>query len=162
METAERLISRLVEFARGTPHRTFVVYPLVALLVKVIGSQGRPRLRWRFAPLLAWGYLQYRWCGEYRRDQGGGGRGMETLPDNIVTTGPHGYIRNPMYLGHIIFLLGLGLFARSKLVLLFGLGVAWWFNRRVEADERRLEELWGEAYRTYKAEVPRWLPRLPF
>ena len=87
---------------------------------------------------------------------------MQTLPEDMVTTGPYAYIRNSMYLGHIIFLLGLGLFARSKLVLLFALGVAWWFNQRVEADERRLGELWGEAYRTYKAAVPRRLPRLPF
>ena len=87
---------------------------------------------------------------------------MQTLPNSMVTTGPYAYIRNPMYLGHIIFLLGLALFARSKLVLAFALGVAWWFNRRVEADERRLEELWGEPYRSYKATVPRWLPHLPF
>ena len=54
----EGLTSRFVEFARSTPHRTFVIYPFVVLLVKVIGSRGRPRFHWRYAPLLAWGYLQ--------------------------------------------------------------------------------------------------------
>ena len=162
MQISEQLLNRLADFARGTPHRTFVVYPIAVPAVKVVGSGGRPRFHWRYAPLLAWGYLQYRLCGEYRSPRAGGGGGMQTLPNSMVTTGPYAYIRNPMYLGHIIFLLGLALFARSKLVLAFALGVAWWFNRRVEADERRLEELWGEPYRSYKAAVPRWLPRLPF
>ncbi len=153
------LLERMLEFAHSTPHRTFVIYPLTVVLLKVLGSWGNPRFRWRYAPLLAWGYLQYRLCGEYRRARPGGGWGMQTLPDQMVTTGPYAYTRNPMYLGHIIFLLGLGLFARSKRVLLFAAGVALWFNRRVEADERRLEELWGQPYRSYRATVPRWLPK---
>ena len=156
----EGLTSRIVEFARSTPHRTFVIYPLVVLLVKVIGSRGRTRFHWRYAPLLAWGYLQYRLCGEYRRGRAGGGWGMQTLPERMVTTGPYAYTRNPMYLGHIIFLVGLGLFVRSKLVLLFAAAVAHWMNKRVEADEQRLEQLWGLPYRAYRASVPRWIPKL--
>jgi hypothetical protein len=158
---SETLIDRALAFARSTPHRTFVLYPLAVLLIKVVGSRGRPRLRWRYTPLLAWGYLQYRLCGEYRRPRAAGGWGMQTLLENLVTTGPYAYIRNPMYLGHIIFLTGLALFTRSKLVLLFTAGVALWFNSRVDMDERRLEDLWGEPYRAYKATVPRWLPRPP-
>ncbi len=139
------VLGRMLDFARGTPHRTFVIYPLAVLLLKVIGSGGNPSFRWRYAPLLVWGYLQYRLCGEYRRTRSGGGWGMQTLPEQMVTTGPYAYTRNPMYLGHIIFLVGLGLFL--------------WFNRRVEADERRLEKVWGQPYRAYRATVPRWLPR---
>lgn len=156
----EDLIDRALAFARGTPHRTFILYPLAVLIVKVVGSGGRPQLRWRYTPLLAWGYLQYRLCGEYRRPRAAGGWGMQTLPEHMVTTGPYAYVRNSMYLGHLIFLVGLALFTRSKLVLLFAAGVALWFNHRVRADERRLEELWGEPYRAYKATVRRWLPGL--
>jgi protein-S-isoprenylcysteine O-methyltransferase Ste14 len=157
--TVQDALRRFLAFARSTPHRTFVVYPLTVLVLKVLASRGNPRFRWRFAPLLAWGYLQYRLCGEYRRARAGGGWGMQTLPDQMVTTGPYAYTRNPMYLGHLIFLFGLGLFVRSKLVLIFAAGIAYWFNQRVAEDERRLETLWGTPYRAYRASVPRWLPK---
>ncbi len=153
------LSDRAIAFARSTPHRTFILYPLAVLLAKVIGSGGRPRFRWQYLPLLAWGYLQYRLCGGYRRPHAGGGSGMQTPPATMVTTGPYAYIRNPMYLGHIIFLVGVALVARSRLVFLLAAVVAWWFNKRVGSDERQLEELWGEPYRTYKRSVPRWLPK---
>jgi protein-S-isoprenylcysteine O-methyltransferase Ste14 len=63
-----------------------------------------------------------------------------------------------MYLAHIIFLTGLALLSRSRLAWALALGVALWFNHRVEDDERRLDELFGDRYRAYKARVPRWLP----
>ena len=156
----DAIIHRAISLARNTPRRTFVLYPLAVLLVRVIGSAGHPRLRWRYLPLLAWGYLQYRLVGEYRRPRAGGGSGMQALPELMVTTGPYAYMRNPMYLAHIIFLFGLALLTHSRFAFLLAATVAWWFNERVERDERRLEELWGEPYRTYKAAVPRWIPWL--
>ena len=112
----------------------------------------------RFAPLLVWGYLQYQLCGDYRQRLHAGSRGMERLPDRIIRSGPYGYTRNPMYLGHLIFMLGLGLVTRSKLAWLILLANVPWFHMRVLEDEERLREHFGEEYEAYCRDVKRWVP----
>jgi hypothetical protein len=150
----------MLAFVRRTPNRTFVLYPALVLGAQMLVQQGRPRLAWRYAPLLAWGYLQYRLCGGYRRARGGGGPGIDVPPEDLITTGPYAVVRNPMYLGHLIFLAGVWLFARSWLGLLLLTGTAWWFHDRVGADEQRLADQFGEPYREYQARVSRWIPGL--
>lgn len=111
-------------------------------------------------PLLAWGYLQYKWVGIYRTRQGGGGPGVSVPPERIVAAGPYRFVRNPMYLGHLIFFAGIALTLGSWLaaaVLAFHIV---WFDRRVREDEARLGELFGEPYREYCRRVKRWLPGL--
>jgi protein-S-isoprenylcysteine O-methyltransferase Ste14 len=62
-----------------------------------------------------------------------------------------------MYLGHIIFLLGLTLTLQSWLGALVTAATAVWFQSRVRRDERRLEERFGQPYRDYSARVGRWI-----
>src|SRR5579859_2858397 len=94
---------------RGTPNRTFIFYPAVVLLTH------RRIERPRFLPLLVWGYLQYRLIGQHRQRQRAGSRGFDRPPNRLLTKGPYAVSRNPMYLGHLIFLLGLALTTGSKL-----------------------------------------------
>ena len=155
---SEELAQTALRYARGTPHRTFVLYPALVLGLKLLTSCGHPRVAWRYLPLLAWGYLEYRLCRVYRGRHGGGGPGLDHPPTTLVTTGPYAYTRNPMYLGHVIFLVGLALFARSRLALLLAAGVAWWFDQRVRADEERLAHLFGDQYVYYRSTVARWIP----
>jgi len=145
---------------RKTPFRTFVLYPLITLIWELSFRQGRLDLQPIFFPLMLWGYLQYRLCGRYRIKRGGGGPGLEIPPERLVTTGPYAYTRNPMYLGHIIFLAGLTLTLKSLLAgLLTGAG-ACWFHARALKDERRMTERFGTPYVEYTASVKRWLPGL--
>lgn len=109
---------------------------------------------------MLWGYLQYRLCGLYRVKRGGGGPGLETPPERLVTTGPYAYSRNPMYLGHIIFLTGLTLTLKSLLAALITVATALWFHFRVRGDEKKLAQLLGEPYLAYAKQVKRWLPGL--
>jgi hypothetical protein len=160
----DSVIAALRRGFRRTPIRTFGFYPVLVLSYELVRRRGRLHPAWDFIPMMAWGYLQYRLCGNYRLARGGGGPGLEVPPTDLVTSGPYGIVRNPMYLGHIIFLTGLALFARSWLGALVAAGTAWWFDRRVAGDEQRLVERFGAPYVDYLSRVPRWIPgasRLP-
>ena len=143
-----------------TPNRTFVLYPVIVLLGRVLSGADRPKLDLRFSPLLVWGYLQYRFVGGYRVERGRGGAGIEVPPDDLVQTGPYEYTRNPMYLGHLIFLAGLTLTTRSRVAAAILGANAVWFHQRVLDDETRLAAQFGARYEAYRARVKRWIPGL--
>ncbi|MGH3315726.1 MAG: methyltransferase family protein [Nocardioidaceae bacterium] len=81
------------------------------------------------------------------------------MPDQLITTGPYGMTRNPMYLGHLVFLAGLALSTRSPLAVAAALVHAPWFDARVRRDEQRLRRRFGAGYDDYCKSVPRWIPR---
>lgn len=143
----------------STSRRNFVLTPIVVGMEQL--ARRRPLdLRWSF--LLAVGYLMYDRAGDYRTARGGGGPGQSgPPPEHIVATGPYAFTRNPMYLGHLVFLAGLALTTRSPLAAAaLAINVPW-FDRHAQRDEERLTELFGEEYTAYRDRVPRWLPRLP-
>ena len=148
-----RLISR-------TPIRTFILYPVIALIWELAWNRGKLKFQPIFFPLMLWGYLQYRLCGVYRIKRGGGGPGLERPPERLVATGPYAYTRNPMYLGHIIFLAGLALTLQSWFAAAIMVGVAIWFHARVVSDEKKLAERLGKPYVDYTNSVRRWIPGL--
>ena len=142
----------------GTSNRTFIVWPVALFAIEALVQQGTPAIHWWGLPLLAWGYFQYRLVGNYRTDTGGGGPGIAVPPDRIVDSGPYRWVRNPMYLGHLIFFAGLALSLGSWIA--FGVLVfhVFWFDRRVRQDEERLAQIFGEPYREYCRRVKRWIP----
>ena len=145
---------------RSSSFRTFLLYPLIVVSWEWLLNEGKLRLEPWFLPLPAWGYLQYWLIGKYRLRLGGGGPGMNTPPERLVTTGPFAWCRNPMYLGHIIFLLGLALTLQSVLGALIAVATAVWFHLRLQRDEKRLAERFGQPYLDYTARVRRWVPGL--
>ena len=147
-------------FLRRTPARTFVLYPLLTLAWELFLNSGSFRLQPFFLLLMVWGYLQYRWCSVYRTKRGGGGPGLEAPPERVVSTGPYAYTRNPMYLGHILYLIGLTLTLNSLLAALITVGNIIWFHSRVLSDEKKLAQLLGEPYIEYTGRVKRWIPGL--
>ena len=145
---------------RSTSFRTFVVYPLIVAAWEWLLNGGRLPVQLWFVPLMLWGYLQYRLVGNYRIRYGGGGPGMETPPERLVTSGPFAWCRNPMYVGHILFLLGLTLTLQSALAAVITVATAIWFQFRVREDETRLRQRFGQPYAEYSARVRRWIPGL--
>jgi hypothetical protein len=154
------IVKHFTRFFSRTPVRTFLIYPFVTLIWELIIRAGRIEINLWFVPLMVWGYLQYRLCGKYRVTRGGGGPGPEIPPERLVCSGLFAYTRNPMYLGHIIFLIGLTLTLRSWFAGVMTIGVAIWFHFRVLADERNLSAKLGLAYGSYMRSVKRWIPGL--
>jgi len=147
-----------MRFIRRTPIRTFLIYPLLVLVWETLLKRGDIYIDARFLPVMLWGFLQYYLCGRYRLKHGGGGPGIETPPDRLVWNGPYALTRNPMYLGHIIFLIGLSLAFRSWFAALITVATAIWFHRRVLIDEKKLPGRLGPPYLEYQQRVKRWIP----
>ena len=76
----------------------------------------------------------------------------------LVTTGIHGWTRNPIYLGMFLLYGGVGVATRSPWTLVLVLPLAITIRYGVVArEEAYLERRFGDAYRHYKARVRRWL-----
>ena len=148
----------LLRWLKSTSNRTFIVWPIVLFAAEALVQRGWPRIHGWAVPLLPWGYLQYRLCGDYRTRLGGGGPGLSNPPERIVDTGIYRWVRNPMYLGHIIFLGGLALVLGSWIAAALWLAHLPWYEARAREDERHLGELFGEPYRDYCRRVKRWIP----
>ena len=149
---------RILRWVRRTPVQTFFVCPLAVIVFELALHRGALSVVPWGAPLLIWGYLQYRLVGRYRLPLAGGSPGMDVPPEQIISRGPYRFTRNPMYLGHLIFLLGLALTFWSWFGLIILVSRAFWFHRRVLRDEERLEEVFGAEYAAYRVRVKRWIP----
>ena len=76
----------------------------------------------------------------------------------LVVTGPYRFTRNPIYVGFVLAYFGFAIVLTSMWVLLLLIPVLGILQRGVVArEEDYLERQFGEAYRKYKARVPRWL-----
>jgi len=150
----------VLQLLRKTPVRTFVLYPVLLLMWELAVHHGEFTVNPLFIPLMVWGYLQYRLVGSYRMRHGGGSYGLAGTPDRLVVSGIFAYTRNPMYLGHLIFMAGLSLTLESWLGGVLTCALAVWFHKRVLFDEARLAQKFGEAYEDYKNNVARWVPGL--
>jgi protein-S-isoprenylcysteine O-methyltransferase Ste14 len=150
--------AKFVRWLGRTPVQTFLLCPLAVVLFELALNRGRLTIVPWGLPLLAWGYLQYRLVGSYRLPRAGGTSGMDVPPDRIIAAGPYRYTRNPMYLGHLIFLVGVVLTFWSWFAVVLLIARAIWFQRRVWVDEERLEKLFGAEYVAYCAQVKRWIP----
>jgi protein-S-isoprenylcysteine O-methyltransferase Ste14 len=76
----------------------------------------------------------------------------------LVTSGVHGWTRNPIYLGMFLVYSGIGVAAQSTWVLFLALPLAVLIRYGVVArEETYLERRFGDAYIDYKRRVRRWL-----
>ena len=159
-ERANMNVHKTLRWLLRTPGQTFVLCPLAVVAVELALHRGKIVIVPWGCLLLAWGYLQYLLVDNYRLPRAGGSRGMEKLPDRIIAGGPYRYTRNPMYLGHLIFMIGLALTLWSWFAVILLVARAVWFHRRVLHDEQRLEARFGAEYAAYRRQVNRWIPRI--
>lgn len=92
--------------------------------------------------------------------KGTSGRNMRNQrADSLNTTGMYSLVRNPLYCGNFLMYLGVALvpmvwWLPALLVLLFAL----YYERIVFAEERFLEEKFGDAYRNWARTTPAFIP----
>jgi protein-S-isoprenylcysteine O-methyltransferase Ste14 len=80
------------------------------------------------------------------------------LGKRLITTGPYRYTRNPQYLSDSLSIMGYMIFTNSWMVWVIG-ALAVLLNILAPfTEEPWLEERFGEAYRQYKNQVPRFIP----
>jgi protein-S-isoprenylcysteine O-methyltransferase Ste14 len=77
----------------------------------------------------------------------------------LVDTGVFSLVRHPMYLGIILFYLGLSLSTLS--IVSFGLwiGIFLMYDMMASYEERDLIRILGKDYIDYQRKVPKWIPR---
>lgn len=144
------------------PLITVIFIPISLLLLA--RRQRLPKLpigRWRFLgiPLVAAGIGLHLWSDRLLRTRGQGTPDPANPPRLLVEEGPYQYSRNPIWIGRFLLLVGVGLFLRSLLLLLYVIGlVARMHTHIVRVEEPQLLERFGGAYRDYMRSVPRWLP----
>ncbi len=93
--------------------------------------------------------------------RGGGTPAPFDPPRNFVAAGPYKIVRNPMYIGGYIVLLGYGLYEHSLAILIFAL--PWLLLAHLFVilyEEPHLRVAFGAPYDAYCRSVRRWLPRL--
>ncbi len=109
---------------------------------------------------LALGAALVAWCLGAFIVQGRGTPALFDSPRRLVAAGPYRYVRNPMYIGGALLLLGFGLVQRSPSIVLF---VAVWcllFHLFVVLyEEAALRAKFGPDYEEYCRRTPRWIPR---
>ena len=111
------------------------------------------------AVLAALGLAIYLWCLWNFAVTGRGIPAPIDHPKRLVVRGLYRYVRNPMYLGVLLILLGEDLAFRSWRLLAYT--AAWfaiWHITILVYEEPNLERKFGDSYRRYRAAVNRWIP----
>ncbi len=148
---------------------TVIVPGTVAVYVPlrlISGSTGTLRPdwgAWQIAALLplSIGTAIYFWCLWDFAVRGRGTPAPIDAPRHLVVYGLYKYVRNPMYIGVLLVIVGWAMFFRSGRVLVYGAAAALFFHLFVLlVEEPLLRDKFGEAYLNYCARVGRWLPRL--
>jgi protein-S-isoprenylcysteine O-methyltransferase Ste14 len=110
---------------------------------------------------LAAGLAVYLWCAW---DFATAGRGTPLpldAPRRLVVRGLYRFVRNPMYVGVLLVILGQAILFASTTTLWYAVAVAVFFQSFVIFyEEPALFGRFGESYADYRTRVPRWIPRL--
>lgn len=113
------------------------------------------------AMVFAGGFALFAWCVALFARVGRGTLAPWDPTRRLVAVGPYRHVRNPMISGVALMLAGEALLWRSGalalwLVTFFIINHAYFLL----SEEPGLERRFGDGYRVYRANVPRWIPRV--
>ena len=77
----------------------------------------------------------------------------------LMVDGPQKYVRNPLYLGVVVMVLGWALLTTHTFVLIATVFVLLWFSLvLIPFEERELSVLFGDEWKRYSEETPMMFP----
>ncbi|MBI3802856.1 MAG: isoprenylcysteine carboxylmethyltransferase family protein [Nitrospirae bacterium] len=134
--------------ARKITLKTIPVYLLLAALVYL----ARPKLSFFVfgLPLILAGEALRLWAA-----------GHLSKNREVTTTGPYAYVKNPLYLGTFLIMVGFCLLASQWIIL--GVGLIGFFSYyapfKKKAESDRLRKIFGSSWDEYDRSVPDYIPR---
>ncbi len=127
---------------------------------RLTGVQLNARTGLGFVPILL-GALMYLWCAWDFTFAGRGTPAPINPPKELVVRGPYRFVRNPMYVGVSLVIIGESVLFESTRLFAYALLLLLGFHLFVVYyEEPTLRGKFGEAYERYCKTVPRWIPRV--
>lgn len=141
------------------PGTVAVVVPAVVLIAGDGSDLDAPRVVLG-APLLVAGFAMWVWTVRLFARIGRGTLAPWDPTQRLVVAGPYAHVRNPMITGVLALLLGEALIFGSVAIAIWAAVFAVTNHAFFLAyEEPAVERRFGEDYRRYKENVPRWIPR---
>jgi len=130
------------------------------LLGGIRHARAASPIAWLGLAPAALGAVIYLWCAWDFATFGRGTPLPLDAPKQLVARGLYRYVRNPMYVGILLVILGQAWYFESTKILWYAAAVACAFNLFVILyEEPALRRQFGESYVQYSNTVPRWIPR---
>jgi len=133
------------------------IFAMVLILILIVskplipfGSSAHALMIWTGYILVIAGVFGRIYCSAFI-----GGR----KNDVVVRGGPFSIVRNPLYVFSFMATVGIGMQSGMLIIMVVLIGAFMFYYPMVVAKEEGfLENKFGEEYRKYKNEVPRWVP----
>ena len=140
----------------------------VAVYLPLLIGPGRPAAsgsistvaRYSSVIPLVGGACVYFWCLWDFATFGRGTPAPVDAPKRLVVRGLYHHVRNPMYVGVLLVILGWSLYFGASRLFLYGAAIGSVFHTFVVLyEEPTLRRLFGQEYVRYCSQVGRWGPR---
>ncbi len=142
---------------------TVTIYIPYLLLSSADAAQPLPLGVFRYfgVILILIGAAIYFWCAWDFTFTGRGTPAPIDPPKELVAKGLYRYVRNPMYVGVVALLLGEAILFGSRALFIYAAAAfVIYYLFVVLYEEPVLRRKFGDAYKRYCDETPRWIPRL--
>ncbi len=117
---------------------------------------------WPATALIGAGFALDLWCFWVFLAAGRGTPAPWDAPRRVVAVGPYRWVRNPIYIGALMIVLGEAWLFLSLPLVLYAVALALGFHLLVVGyEEPALRAQFGEEYERYGRRVKRWIPRQP-
>jgi protein-S-isoprenylcysteine O-methyltransferase Ste14 len=146
-----RASARILEFAIliALPILLHYLIPVMILVPRPYSYLGAVLMLLGLA-LMTWAAMLFRKVGTSFQLQG--------ESSVLVTSGPFRFSRNPMYLGMLIWLMGLAILLGSLVVFVFPFLFFLLANLlMIPLEEKSMEQMLGQQFIEYRQRVRRWL-----